>query len=220
MRDAGPEPRRRLTFKRLSGLDRSGPPPPETLPGAPLRPWTIPNAIGYVRLALIPVAVALAWRSDGVDTVAALLYAAIGWGDYADGMAARITRQYSRMGVLLDPLVDRLYVIAGVVVCWQFDLLPRWLLAVLVARESLMLLVAPLALRAGVELRINWWGRWGVWPAMGGLFLGLCGARTAGVIVLAIGVGLLLAASVAYASSARQQLRDRPADLDEPSTSS
>ena len=54
------EPRARLTFRRLSGLDRSGPPPPETLPGAPLRPWTIPNAIGYVRLALIPVFLVLA----------------------------------------------------------------------------------------------------------------------------------------------------------------
>ena len=40
---------------RLSGLDRSGPPPPQTLAGAPLNPWTIPNAIGFVRLALIPV---------------------------------------------------------------------------------------------------------------------------------------------------------------------
>ena len=39
----------KLTFRRLSGLDRSGPPPPETKPGAPLRPWTIPNAIGYIR---------------------------------------------------------------------------------------------------------------------------------------------------------------------------
>ena len=206
MSDAGPAPRRRLTFKRLSGLDRSGPPPPETLPGAPLRPWTIPNAIGYVRLALIPVAVTLAWRSDGVDAVAAVIYAAIGWGDYADGMAARITRQYSRMGVLLDPLVDRLYVIAGVVVCWHFDLLPRWLLAVLVARESLMLLVAPVALRAGVELRINWWGRWGVWPAMGGLFLGMCGLRTLATLMLASGVALLVMATVEYARSARRQL--------------
>ena len=42
--------KRKLTFRRLSGLDRSGPPPPETVAGAPLRPWTIPNAIGYVRL--------------------------------------------------------------------------------------------------------------------------------------------------------------------------
>src|SRR5439155_4116753 len=57
---------RRLGKRRLLGLDRSGPPPPETLPGAPLRPWTIPNAIGYARLALIPVFLVLALGSgDG-----------------------------------------------------------------------------------------------------------------------------------------------------------
>ncbi len=63
-----PVERARLTFRRLSGLDRSGPPPPETLAGQPLNPWTIPNAIGYVRLALIPVFLILAFRSDdGTD---------------------------------------------------------------------------------------------------------------------------------------------------------
>jgi len=202
-------PRGRLTLGRLSGLDRSGPPPPETQPGAPLRPWTIPNAIGYVRLALIPVFLVLAWQSDGVDAAAAVIYAIIGWGDYADGIAARVTGQYSRMGAMLDPLVDRLYIIAGVVVCWNFDLLPRWILAVLVAREVLMLLLAPFVLRAGVAVKINWWGRWGVWPAMFGLFLGLCGAREAGAFFLLIGVALLLVATVEYARSVRAQLAAR-----------
>ena len=59
-----PVERRRLTFRRLSGLDRSGPPPPQTQAGQPLRPWTIPNAIGYVRLALIPVFLVLALGSE------------------------------------------------------------------------------------------------------------------------------------------------------------
>ena len=45
--------KRKLTFRRLSGLDRSGPPPPETVAGAPLRPWTIPNAIGYVAMGTL-----------------------------------------------------------------------------------------------------------------------------------------------------------------------
>lgn len=205
----GGVPRGRLTLGRLSGLDRTGPPPAETLPGAPLRPWTIPNAIGYVRLALIPVFVVLAWRSDGVDAAAAVIYAVIGWGDYADGIAARLTGQYSRMGAMLDPLVDRLYIIAGIVVCWNFDLLPRWLLGILVAREVLMLLLAPFVLRAGVAVKINWWGRWGVWPAMGGLFFGISGARELGAAFLAVGVALLLVATVEYGRSVRAQLATR-----------
>ncbi len=201
--------RRRLTFRRFSGLDRSGPPPPETLPGAPLRPFTIPNAIGYLRLALLPLFLVLAWRTDGVGAGPAIVFGVVAWGDYADGIAARVTGQYSRMGALLDPVVDRLLVICGVVVCWNFDLLPRWLLAVLVAREALMLVAAPFALRRGVELKINWWGRWGVWPAMGALFYAICGLRTFATVLLAIGVVLLVAATIEYMRSARRQLSDR-----------
>ena len=79
----------RLTFRRLSGLDRSGPPPPQTLSGQPLHPWTIPNAIGYVRLALIPVFLAFAFSSgDGVSRAAVITFAVIAWSDYLDGIAA------------------------------------------------------------------------------------------------------------------------------------
>ena len=60
---------------------------------------------------------------------------------------------------MMDPVVDRLLVVSGVVVCWHFELLPRWALAVLVARELLMLVLARYGLRRGVELRINWPGR-------------------------------------------------------------
>ena len=95
-----------LTFRRLSGLDRSGPPPPETQAGAPLRPWTIPNAIGYARIGLLIVFLVLALSSeDGTDALPAVLYALVAWGDYADGIAARVTRQYSRLSVLMDPVL-------------------------------------------------------------------------------------------------------------------
>lgn len=189
----------RLTFRRLVGLDRSGPPPPQTLPGEPLRVWTIPNAIGFVRLALIPVFLVLAFSSEsGTDALPAILYAVIAWSDYADGIAARVTGQYSRFGALLDPVVDRLLVISGVVVCWSFELLPRWLLAIMIARELLMLLAGQYALRRGVTLQINWAGRWGVWPTMGAIILALCGLETLGAILLAVGVTLSIIATVQY----------------------
>jgi len=204
-----PEKRQRLTFRRFAGLDRSGPPPPETLPDAPLRPWTIPNAIGLVRLLLIPLFIVVCWNAGGASLTAAAIYAVVAWGDYADGIAARVTGQYSRLGAMLDPVIDRLLVISGVVVCWRFELVPIPLLAVLVARELLMLVGGGYGLRRGVRLEINWWGRWGVWPAMGGLFLGICGARLAATILLAIGIVLLLIATVQYFRSARIQLAER-----------
>jgi CDP-diacylglycerol--glycerol-3-phosphate 3-phosphatidyltransferase len=197
-----------LTFRRLTGLDRSGPPPPETQAGAPLRPWTIPNAIGYLRAALIPTFLVLALSSDeGTDPLPAVLFALIAWGDYADGIAARVTGQYSRMGALMDPVIDRSLVLSGLIVCWHFELLPRWMLIVMVAREAFMLLAGQYAIRHGVTLKINWPGRWAVWPVMAAIFMGLVGLRTAGTVSLAIGLVLSFVATFLYGRDAIRELR-------------
>jgi cardiolipin synthase len=202
------ERRRKLTFRRLSGLDRSGPPPPETVAGAPLRPWTIPNAIGYLRIALIPVLLITALSSDnGTDALPAALFAVIGWSDYLDGIAARVTGQYSRMGALLDPIVDRMLVISGVIVCWKFDLLPRWALAILAARELFMLALARYALSRGVDLKINWLGRWGVWPVFGALFFAMCAVHWLALACLYAGLVLTLASSGQYVRDGLRRAR-------------
>jgi cardiolipin synthase (CMP-forming) len=204
---------RRLTATRLLGFDRSGPPPPQTLAGQPLRPWTIPNAIGFARLALIPAFLAITLTThSGTGTLPAVLYAVIGWGDYADGIAARITRQYSRLGALMDPVTDRLLVVAGVVVTWRFSLLPRWALGVLAGRELVMLLLGRYALARGVELRINWPGRLAVAPVMGGIFFALIGGLGAlPEVTLYVGLGLALLASALYVRTGLGELRARRA---------
>ena len=200
----------RLTARRLVGLDRSGPPPPQTLAGQPLRPWTVPNIIGFARLALIPVFLIVALSSDdGVDALAATLFAVIGWGDYADGIAARVTRQYSRLGALMDPVTDRLLVICGVIVCWDFELLPRWALGVLIARELFMIALGRYGLTRGVDLRINWPGRISVAPLMGALFFAMVGLGTLAEVLLYVGLALALIASALYVRSGRAQLRAR-----------
>jgi CDP-diacylglycerol--glycerol-3-phosphate 3-phosphatidyltransferase len=186
-------------FKRLSGMDRSGGPPPETLKGQPLRPWTIPNAISYLRLALLPVFVVMALNSDdGRDTAATILYFAIAWGDQLDGLAARLTGQYSRLGSLMDPLTDRALVLSGVVVCWHFELLPRWALAVLAAREVFMVALTQVALRRGMDLTINMVGRWAVWPLMFAIFLTLVTSTWVADASLYLGLALTLWATVLY----------------------
>jgi cardiolipin synthase (CMP-forming) len=193
---------------RLFGLDRSGPPPPETQAGAPLRPWTIPNAIGFVRLALIPAFLIVALSSAaGTGAAEASIFGVIGWGDYADGISARITGQYSRLGALMDPVTDRLLVIAGVVVTWHFQLLPRWALAVLAVRELLMLIVGRYMLSRGVELRINWPGRLAVAPVMGSFFFAMTTLGKFAEVLLYVGLALALLATVLYAQTGTRQLR-------------
>ncbi len=197
----------RLTFKRLSGLDRSGPPPPETQAGAPLNPWTIPNAIGFLRLALIPVFLVYALSDDdGVNKTAAILFAVIAWSDYADGIAARVTGQYSRLGTLLDPLTDRALVLSGAIVCWKFELLPRWALAVLAVREVAIMMLVRYGLRRGADIKINWPGRWAVWPLMSALFFAIVGVEEVAQPALYIGLALSIWSMVLYLQDGRRQL--------------
>jgi CDP-diacylglycerol--glycerol-3-phosphate 3-phosphatidyltransferase len=188
-----------VTKRRLFGIDRSGPPPPQTRSDQPLNPWTLPNAIGFIRLALIPVFLVVALSSsDGQDTLAAVLFGVIGWSDYLDGFAARLTGQYSRLGALLDPIVDRLLVISGMVVAWDFTLLPRWAIAVVVAREAFMLGLSRYALSQGVEIRINWPGRIGVAPMMGAPFFAMAGVHWLALVLLYVGLAFSLLATVLY----------------------
>jgi CDP-diacylglycerol--glycerol-3-phosphate 3-phosphatidyltransferase len=200
-----------LTRGRLLGYDRDYAPPPETLPGAPLNPWTIPNAIGFIRLALVPVFLVIALGSgDGRLASASILYAVIGGTDYLDGMAARVTGQFSRLGVLLDPVVDRMLVISGVIVAWHFHLLPRWALAILVLRELFMLILSQIALLEHVgDIKVNMLGRWAVWPTMFSIFLAMVSVTWVADALLYLGLAMTLGATVLYVRDGLTALRER-----------
>jgi cardiolipin synthase (CMP-forming) len=187
-------------FRERFGLDRSGPPPRETRPGQPLRPWTIPNLIGYLRLAAIPVFLYIAFESgpDEPDIWAAVIFWLIAIGDYVDGFVARATGQYSRLGALLDPVVDRITILSGAAVCWHFELLPRWALAVLAGRELLMLILGQFYLRRGQTPEINWFGRISVFPIMGAIFWAMVFTSVVWDVMFVAGVALAVFATIVY----------------------
>ncbi len=127
-----------------------------------------------------------------------MLFAVIGWADYLDGFAARLTGQYSRLGALLDPIVDRLLVISGMAVAFHFSLLPRWAIVVVIVRELFMLGLSRYGLRRGLELKINWPGRIGVAPIMGAPFLAMLGVHWLALVMLYVGMALSLLATALY----------------------
>jgi CDP-diacylglycerol--glycerol-3-phosphate 3-phosphatidyltransferase len=199
-------------IRRLFGLDRSGPPPRQARAGEPLNPWTLPNLVGYLRLAGLPVFLWLSFESgDGRSAGAAILFWLIAAGDYLDGFLARVTGQYSRLGTMLDPLIDRLTILSGAVVCWHFELLPRWALALLVAREVAMLAIAQHGVRHGVQIEVNWPGRISVFPIMGGIFFALVFAGWVPAALLIVGVALATVATVLYARTGARTVRERRA---------
>jgi CDP-diacylglycerol--glycerol-3-phosphate 3-phosphatidyltransferase len=198
-------------IRRLLGLDRTAPPPRQTRKGEPLHPLTLPNLVGFARLAAIPVFLYLAFESgDGRSAPAAILYAAIAGSDYLDGLLARVTGQYSRLGALLDPAVDRLTILAGAAVCWHFELLPRWALALLAVRELVTLALAQAGLRRGIDLEINWLGRWAVWPVMAAIFFAMLSESWVWDAMLVVGLALATFATVLYLRSAMQHEPQAP----------
>jgi CDP-diacylglycerol--glycerol-3-phosphate 3-phosphatidyltransferase len=197
-----------LSARRLFGLDRSGPPPPQTIAGAPLHPWTIPNAIVALRLAGIPVFLALVYSTDdGHSVIAACLYFALALSDYLDGIAARVTGQYSRLGTIIDPFVDRLLVVAGMVACWSYELLPRWVIAILIARELLMLVLARYGMRHGIDIAINWPGRIGIWWVLAAPFWAIIDVHVLALIGLYVGLALTLWSTALYIRDGLAELR-------------
>lgn len=206
---------RERNLKRIVGLDRSGGPPGPTRRDQPWRPWTIPNAICLVRALLIPVFFVLAWNSpDGRDATANIAILICGLGDYLDGLAARMTGQYSRLGTLLDPLIDRILIVAVALVIFKFELLPRYLVVLVLARELLMLCVSVPALLRGLELRVNWVGRLSVWPLMLGAFIALWGDTWVAEALVWIGTAGAYWASWLYFRDALRQRKGatEPAD--------
>ena len=99
--------------------------------------WTWPNLVTAIRLAGIPVFCYLLLGTD--HHVAAVVVLAVGGGtDWVDGFLARRLGQESRLGRLLDPLADRLYILVAVIVLTIAALLPWQFTAALLAREAIM----------------------------------------------------------------------------------
>lgn len=152
--------------------------------------------------------------SDGRDTTANVLLFIAGASDYLDGLAARLTGQFSRLGTLLDPFVDRLLIIATSVVVLNFDLLPSYLMILVLVRELLMMLLSIPVLAKGLQIRVNWIGRLAVWPLMFGGFLALCTDNWIAEALVWIGMVGSYAATFLYVRTILPQLRSaRPQNL-------
>ena len=104
-------------------------------------------------------------------------------------------------------MIDRLLVLSGMAVCWHFELLPRWAIALVIAREVVVLAMSRYALRRGIELTINWPGRLGVAPTMGAPFFAMLGVHWLALILLYVGLAFALTATVLYGRSGLRRLR-------------
>ncbi|MGH2753950.1 MAG: CDP-alcohol phosphatidyltransferase family protein [Actinomycetota bacterium] len=119
---------------------------------------TVPNALSALRLASVPVFVWL--FAEGNENAAVALYGAAAWTDFFDGFIARKLDQVTELGKLLDPLADRVFIVALAIALTSQDVLPLWLFVTIVARDVLVLSVFPILERRGIpRIRVNFTGK-------------------------------------------------------------
>ncbi len=141
----------------------------------PNRVLTVPNALSAIRLVLIPVfAYLLLFAHANGWAVAILMFS--GASDWADGKIARVLNQSSRLGVLLDPAVDRLYMVTVPVVLALSGIMPWWFVITLLARDALLTATLPLLRRRGLSaLPVTYIGKAATFALMAGFPLVLLG---------------------------------------------
>jgi len=139
------------------------------------RVLTIPNALSVLRLFLVPVFIYLLVVDANALAVAVLMFS--GFSDWADGKIARLVdNQSSRLGALLDPAVDRIYMVVIPVALATVGIVPWWFVVVLLARDVLLALTLPILRSRGLTaLDVTYLGKAATFALMSGFPLVLLG---------------------------------------------
>lgn len=128
--------------------------------------WTLPNLLSLFRIAVIPVLVYLLMFSDPLSGIsAAFLFLFASLTDYFDGYLARRHRTVSNLGKILDPLADKLMIVAALIMVAAIDRpgepgVPAWLVVVIVAREVAVTIIRGIALTEGVVMEAEDLGKY------------------------------------------------------------
>jgi cardiolipin synthase (CMP-forming) len=183
------------------------------------RVLTIPNLLSFARIALVPVFLwlLLVPRETWSDLLALLILGLSAFTDWLDGYLARRWNQITRIGQLLDPVADRLYIVATVVAFVLRDIIPLWFAVLIVARDVVLALVIPVLRHYGLgPLPVHFLGKAATFNLLYALPLLLLGEFDGvfGTVALVFGwafavwgAGLYWAAAALYIEEARRQIR-------------
>jgi cardiolipin synthase len=180
--------------------------------------WTIPNAVSALRLLGVPLFLWLVLGPEA-DILALIVLMISGITDWLDGYLARRLHQTSRLGEILDPVADRLYILAVVVGLAARDIIPWWVALILPARDAFLWCLVPfLRTRGYSALPVHFLGKAATFNLLYAFPLLFIGDGTGTVATLgkvfgwafAIwGIGLYWWAGLLYAWQVRTLLADR-----------
>ncbi|MFN8126264.1 MAG: CDP-alcohol phosphatidyltransferase family protein [Candidatus Nanopelagicales bacterium] len=181
---------------------------------------TVPNIISFIRLLGVPVFLWLILVPQA-DGWALVLLVASGISDWLDGKIARATGQISRLGQILDPIADRLYIAAALLGLALRGIIPWWLVALLVARDVMLAALLPALKKRGlVGLPVHFLGKAATFCLLYAFPLLLLGdapgtlgevARVVGWAFVIWGTALYWYAALLYVEQARRVFAEHPA---------
>lgn len=120
----------------------------------------LPNALTVFRILLVPVlVVALLDQTPNGDLVAACVFALASMTDAVDGYIARSRNAITNFGKLMDPIADKLLILAALMALVSLDRLDAWVATVIIAREFAVTATRMVATQQGVVIAANWWGK-------------------------------------------------------------
>ena len=191
------------------------------------RVLTAPNLISFARLLLVPVFLWL--YVIGSVLPAMIILTVVGTSDFVDGFVARATGQVSVLGKLLDPLADRVVIIAVLVAYSIKGTVPWWLSSLIVARDVIIMVAFAVFEKRGLpRLPVNRTGKRAtaaLFTGMGAISIsvvmkvsgvttlknGASRMRLIGLVLLGLGAVLYWAAGFLYAKEIRRLLKERTA---------
>lgn len=180
--------------------------------------WTLPNVVSMLRLLGVPLFLWLVLGPEA-DAWALAVLMVSGFTDWLDGYLARHLDQHSKLGEILDPVADRLYILAVVIgLAWR-DIIPWWVAIVLPARDAFLWCLVPfLRTRGYSALPVHFLGKAATFNLLYAFPLLLLGdgesvlatlARVFGWAFAVWGIGLYWWAGLLYAWQVRKLLADR-----------
>jgi CDP-diacylglycerol---glycerol-3-phosphate 3-phosphatidyltransferase len=123
-------------------------------------PINVPNVLTVLRILLVPVVVvALLDETPNGDLLAAIVFALASATDWVDGYLARTRDSITTFGKLMDPIADKLLVVAALVALVSLHRLPAWVAMVIIARELAVTMSRMAATNVGVVISANRWGK-------------------------------------------------------------
>jgi len=122
--------------------------------------WNLPNSLTVLRIALVPILVAvLLTRPPGKEYIGLGIFLLAGLTDFLDGLIARKTGKVTTIGALLDPIADKLLMSAAFISLVELKLAPSWMVTCIIGREFAVTALRMIALQKGLAISANSLGK-------------------------------------------------------------